>query len=82
MAKVASRRNALIGWTLWTLAKRRLRQMPREKPRRGRRIIRSVVAIAVMAALAALWTQRSRGRGQAYPQPPVDTPARPDAQSP
>jgi hypothetical protein len=62
-----SRRYALLGWAVWKLAKRRLRQKLRaegEAPRR-RRALRGVAAVAALAALAAVWSKRSAPAGGA-----------------
>lgn len=65
MPDVLSRRYALLGWAVWRLAKRRLRQKLHaedEAPRR-RRLMRSVAAVAALAALAAVWSKRSSHTG-------------------
>ena len=61
MADVFSRRNALLGWLVWKLAKRRLRQKlrPDGEPVRRRGALRGVAAVAVLAGLAAVWAKRS-----------------------
>jgi hypothetical protein len=61
VADVFSRRNALLGWLVWSMAKRRLRkrlQRNGEAPRR-RTLLRGVTVVAVLAALAAVWAKRS-----------------------
>ncbi len=67
MADVFSRRNALLGWLVWSLAKRRLRRRLHAEgaaPRR-RRVLRAASAVAVLAALAAVWARRpGRGGGE------------------
>ena len=68
MADVFSRRNALIGWLVWSMAKRRLRKRLRrdgEAPRR-RPLLRGVTVVAVLAALAAVWATR-RSADEAEP---------------
>ncbi len=54
------RRYAVLGWVVWRLAKRRLRQKlrPDGAPPRGR-VVRAVAAVAVLAALAAVWAKRA-----------------------
>jgi hypothetical protein len=67
MADVVSRRYALLGWAVWKLAKRRLKQKLRpegEAPRR-RKALRGVAAVAALAALAAVWSKRSAPAGGA-----------------
>jgi hypothetical protein len=61
MADVFSRRNALLGWLVWKLAKRRLKQKlrPDGEPVRRRGALRGVAAVAVLAGLAAVWSKRS-----------------------
>jgi hypothetical protein len=64
MADVFSRRNALVGWVVWSVAKRRLRARVRgEKGAPRRRVLRAATAVAVLAALAAVWAKR-RGGGE------------------
>jgi hypothetical protein len=67
MADVFSRRNALLGWVVWNLAKRRLRQKlrPDGAPTRRRGALRAVAAVAVLAGLAAVWAKRSANDGDA-----------------
>ena len=71
MANSSSRRNALIGWLLWSLAKRQLFKAPAEKPKppKRRRFLRIVTAIAVLAALAGLWAKRANGRARGMDEP-------------
>ena len=67
MADVLSRRNALLGWVVWNLAKRRLRKKLRaegDAPRR-RRLLRGIAAVAVLAALAGVLAKRSTDAGDA-----------------
>ena len=61
MTDVLSRRYALLGWAVWRLAKRRLRQKlrPDDVAPRRRRMLRGVAAVAALAALAAVWSKRS-----------------------
>jgi hypothetical protein len=61
VADVFSRRNALLGWMVWKLAKRRLHQKlrPGGEPVRRRSVLRGVAAVAVLAGLAAVWAKRS-----------------------
>jgi hypothetical protein len=61
VADVFSRRNALLGWLVWKLAKRRLRQRLRAdgEPARRRRSLRGNAVVAVLAGLAAVWARRS-----------------------
>ena len=57
-----NRRNALLGWVVWKLAKRRLRQRlggDEAAPQR-RRVLRVATVVAVLATLAALWSKRAR----------------------
>lgn len=56
----------MLGWLVWKLAKRRLRQKLNaegEAPG-GRRVLRTVGAVAALAALAAAWSKRSGGTGE------------------
>jgi hypothetical protein len=61
MEDVFSRRNALLGWLVWKLAKRRLRQKlrPEGESARRRGALRGVAVVAVLAGLAAVWAKRS-----------------------
>jgi hypothetical protein len=61
MADIFSRRNAMLGWLVWKLAKRRLRQKlrPEGEPTRRRSALRGVAVVAVLAGLAAVWGKRS-----------------------
>ena len=61
MSNVFSRRNAFLGWAVWTLAKRRLRKRLRadgKAPRR--RLLRGATAVAALAVLAAVWAKALR----------------------
>jgi hypothetical protein len=56
-----NRRNAFLGWVVWKLAKRRLRQRlgSEEGAQRRQRVFRIVTVVGVLATLAALWSKRS-----------------------
>ena len=74
MSNSDTRKYAMLGWFVWTLAKRRLRRSSRSEdaaPRRRRPLLRIVLAVAVLGALAAVWAKRSAGDGAEWD----DTPA-------
>ncbi len=58
MTDVFSRRNALIGWVVWKVAKRRLLRRVRSDGRRRR--IGLVAAVAALVVVAVAWARRSR----------------------
>ena len=80
MPDMFSRRNAMLGWAMWSLAKWRLRRAPRKEPRRRRGILRVAVALAVFGALAAVWAKRSRGTTAPPAEQPVEPPVGPSAE--
>ena len=51
----------MLGWIVWKLAKRRLRQKlrPDGAAVRRRGALRGVAVVAVLAGLAAVWAKRS-----------------------
>jgi hypothetical protein len=65
MPDMLSRRYALLGWAVWSLAKRRLRKKLRaegDAPRR-RKVLRGIAAVAALAALARVLAKRSTDAG-------------------
>jgi hypothetical protein len=64
MTTVFSRRNAFLGWLVWSLAKRRLRRSLPLGTAPRRRLLRGAAALAVFAALGAVWAKRSDGSGE------------------
>jgi hypothetical protein len=65
MSDMLSRRNALVGWAVWTLAKRRLlgaRAVEPSRPSWRRRLLRTATAVAVLALIGVVWARHSRTR--------------------
>jgi hypothetical protein len=73
---IVNRRNAVIGWAVWTLAGRMLKreqksraavakksERPEQAPGTRKRWIRSTVAIFVAAAIGTATYLRARGTG-------------------
>jgi hypothetical protein len=81
MADMHSRRNALVGWLVWTLAKRKLlgARVPEPPPEHTwrRRILRTVTAVAVLALIGFVWARRPRPVSETYTASTPTEPIRP-----
>jgi hypothetical protein len=75
MSKIVNRRNALLGWIVWLVAKRQLRKKARkampltgDEPRRGR-LVPLVLGLATAIGLVVLWRKLRGGETEEWRAP-------------
>ena len=83
MSRIVNRRNALIGWAMWQVWRRRARRRAGQvfgeeaRPRRwGRRVVTLLAAVLAAVGVAAAWRKLRGGGEEEWVAPElVDQPA-------